>query len=153
VSRPPQLDQASTDALQDALAAEHAALWSYSLAVAFLTDDQRDRARSDAAEHLELRSAVERTLTRFGVPAVSAEPAYAIPEPVVDAGSAARLVAVAESDALAAWRSVLERCPDPGVRKPALQALTDGTLRSARWRVVVGSPPAVPVFPGRPDRT
>ena len=144
------LPQPSVDALQDALATEHAALWCYSLAVAFLADGQRDQARADAAEHLRMRGAVERTLSRFGTRAQSAQPAYATPEPVVDAASAARLLVVAETDAMAAWRSVLERSPVAGVRRPALQALTDGTLRCARWRVVVGQPPAIPIFPGRP---
>ena len=51
---------------------------------------------------------------------------------------------------MAAWRSVLERSTDRGLRRPALQALTDGTLRCARWRVVIGKPPAIPIFPGRP---
>jgi uncharacterized protein DUF4439 len=148
-----RLDEASVDALQDALAAEHAALWCYSLAAAFLTGPAADQARDDARDHVQLRGAVERTLSRFGAPAVSAQPAYATPEPVVDAGSAAALLRVAETDALAAWRSVLERSIDLGVRRPALKALSDGTLRCARWRVVTGTPPAIPVFPGRPDPT
>jgi hypothetical protein len=145
-----QLAPESIDSLQDALGTEHAALWCYSLAVAFLSGDQRGRARSDADEHLEMRGAVERILTRFGARAESAQPAYATPEPVTDARSAAGLLVVAETDAMAAWRSVLERSTEAAIRRPALQALTDATLRCARWRVVVGQPPAIPIFPGRP---
>jgi len=135
------------------LATEHAALWCYSLAAAFLTGPAAAQADQDARDHLRLRGAVERTLSRLGAPAVSAQPAYATPEPVVDADSAAGLLRVAETDALAAWRSLLERSTDPGIRRPALKALTDGTLRCARWRVVTGTPPAIPVFPGRSDPT
>lgn len=145
-----QLSPESIAALQNALGTEHAALWSYSLAVAFLSGEQRDQARSDAAEHLELRGAVERTLSRFGARAESAQPAYATPEPVTDARSAAGLLVVAETDALAAWRSVLEHSTEAAVRRPGLQALTDATLRCARWRVVIGRPPAIPIFPGAP---
>lgn len=141
--------RATVEGLQDALAAEHAALWCYSLAAAFLTGPAADQANKDARDHLRLRGAVERTLSTLGAPAVSAQPAYATPEPVVDADSAAALLRVAETDALAAWRSLLERSTDPGIRRPALQALTDGTLRCARWRVVTGTPPAIPAFPGR----
>ena len=144
-----RIDEAATEALQDALAAEHAALWSYGLAVAFLKEPQAVQAREDAEAHSALRSAVEATLSQIGVRAVSAQPAYATPRPVVDAASAATLALVAETDALAAWRSVLERTTDRPLRQAALDALTQGTLRCARWRVVTGTPPAIPTFPGR----
>jgi hypothetical protein len=143
------IDEDATDALQGALAAEHAALWCYGLAVAFLDPQQRGQAREDADAHRVLRAAVETTLGQLGTRAVSAQPAYATPQPVVDAASAAGLALVAETDALAAWRSVLERTTDRPLRQAALDALTQGTLRCARWRVVVGAPPAIPVFPGR----
>lgn len=143
------IDEAAADALQDALAAEHAALWCYGLAVAFLGPAEADQARADAAEHRLLRGALQTTLSQIGARAVSAQPAYATPQPVVDAASAAALAQVAETDALAAWRSVLERSTDRPLRLAALDALTDGTLRCARWRVVTGTPPAIPPFPGR----
>jgi hypothetical protein len=144
------LDEAAAAALQDALAAEHAALWSYTLAVAFLPPGQADQARADAEEHLTLRIAIEQTLTDIGRRPVSAQAAYATPVPVDDAGAAAELALVAETDALAAWRSVLERTEDRPLRAAALDALTDGTLRCARWRTVVGRRPTIPIFPGRP---
>lgn len=145
-----RLDEAALAALQDVLATEHAALWSYALAVAFLGPDQATAARDDATAHRELRGAVEATLTQVGQRPVAAQPAYATPQPVVDAPSAATLLAAAETDAAAAWRSVLERGTDRGLRRAGMDALTDTTVRCARWRVVVGAAPAVPVFPGRP---
>ncbi len=145
-----KIDKAALDALQDALAREHAALWCYSLAVAFLPRAQLAQARTDAEAHRVLRGAVEKTLTQIGARPVSAQPAYATPQPVVDGRSAAALAVVAETDALAAWRSVLERTSDRVLREAALTALTDGTLRCSRWRLVVGTPPAIPTFPGRP---
>jgi hypothetical protein len=145
-----RIDATAEAALQDALAAEHAALWCYSYAVAFLPAAQRAQARDDEGAHRALRGQIEQTLTQIGARAVSAQPAYATPQPVDDGPSAAALVVVAETDALAAWRSVVERTPDRELRQAALKALTDGTLRCARWRVVVGTPPAIPVFPGRP---
>lgn len=144
-----QFGPQAVDALQDALAAEHAALWCYGLAVAFLGPQQAAQAREDAAAHLALRGATETTLGQIGARPVSAQPAYATPQPVTDAASAAALAVVAETDAMAAWRSVMERTEDADLRRAALSALTDGTLRCARWRVVVGTPPAIPVFPGR----
>jgi hypothetical protein len=149
-SRAARLDREAVDALQDVLGTEHAALWCYSLAVAFLGPDEGAAARTDAAAHRDLRSKVEVTLTQVGQRPVSAQPAYATPRPVVDAASAAALLVTAETDAAAAWRSVLERSADRALRLAALDALTATALRCARWRALVGDAPAVPVFPGRP---
>lgn len=143
------LDRGSVDALQSALASEHAALWCYALAVAFLPAEQVDQARRDAAAHRALRGAVELTLTGAGARPVSALPAYAPPQPVTDGASAATLAVVAEGDSLAAWKSVLEHTSDRELRRTAIGVLEDGTLRCARWRAAVGTKPAIPPFPGR----
>jgi uncharacterized protein DUF4439 len=153
MSTGPRLDDAAVGALQDVLGTEHAALWSYSLAVAFLGQDQLGAARTDAAAHRELRAAVEAMLTQAGQRPVPAQPAYATPEPVVDATSAAGLLVTAETDAAAAWRSALERSADHQLRRASLTALTETAGRCARWRGVIGRTPAVPVFPGAPDRS
>jgi ferritin-like protein len=145
----PRIDETAVAALQNALAAEHAAIWCYSLAVAYLSGADAARAREDEDAHREMRNQVEQTLTQLGAPPVSAQPAYALPEPVTDAESAAALAVVAETDALAAWRSVLERTVDRALRQAALDNLMAGTLRCARWRVAVGALPPIPVFPGR----
>jgi hypothetical protein len=147
---PSPLPAMTVNALQDALAAEHAALWCYALVVAFLPAEQLTPARADAAAHRELRATLERILSGAGMRAVTAEPAYATPQPVTDGPSAAGLAAVAESDGLGAWKSVLEHTSDRTLRRTALTVLTEGTLRSARWRAVLGTQPAVPPFPGRP---
>lgn len=144
------VDATATEAVQNALAAEHAALWAYSLAVAFLPQASLRQARADTEAHRVLRGAIEQTLAELGARPVSAQPAYAIPRPVTDGPSAAALAVVAETDALAAWRSVLERTTYRELRTAALDALTQGTLRCARWRVVTGDNPAIPIFPGRP---
>ena len=146
----PRLDEAAIGALQDVLGTEHAALWSYALAVAFLAPDRIAAARTDAAAHRELRAQIEVTLSQLGQRPVSAQPAYATPQPVTDAVSAAGLLVTAETDAAAAWRSVLERSTERALRRAGLKALTDTAARCARWREVVGTRPAVPVFPGRP---
>jgi Domain of unknown function (DUF4439) len=144
------IDGQATQALQAALGAEHAAIWCYSLAVAFLVEPQQSQARRDAAVHRELRSRIEQTLTQVGQRPVSAQPAYATPQPVTDPASAARLAVVAETDCLASWRALMEHTSDQGLRGAGLTALIDATARCARWRTAVGATPAVPVFPGRP---
>ncbi|MGQ0575105.1 MAG: ferritin-like domain-containing protein [Pseudonocardia sp.] len=144
----PPLDDATIDALQGALATEHAALWSYALIVAFLPPDQAAQARLDADAHRELRSRVAQTVTDVGRRPVSAQPAYATPQPVTDALSGAALAAVAEADTTAAWRSILERTTYQELRQVAVTTMTASTLRHARWRLLTGEVPAVPDFPG-----
>jgi len=144
----PRIDETSVAALQNALAAEHAAIWSYALAVAFLSGADATRAREDEEAHRELRAQIEETLAQLGEPAASAQPAYATPRPVTDAASAAELAVVAESDTVAAWRSVLERSRDRALRQAALDTMSAATLRCARWRAAIGRTPTIPVFPG-----
>lgn len=144
------IDDAAAAALQNALAAEHAALWSYSLVLAFLPPDQVLQARRDELAHTTLRGAIEQTLTQIGRKPVTAQPSYAPPKPVTDGVSAAGLAVVAENDCLVAWRAVVEHTSDQGLRRAAVKALTDATARTARWRVVTGAAPSIPVFPGQP---
>ncbi len=134
VTRAP-LDRGSVDALQAALATEHAALWCYSLAVAFLPAEQLEQARRDEAAHRALRGSLERMLAAAGARAVAALPAYAPPQPVVDGPSAAALAVVAEGDSLAAWKSVLEHTLGPGAA--AHRAGGDGG-RDAAVRTLAG---------------
>lgn len=148
MSGTPPIDKVAVDALQGALATEHAALWSYALAVAFLPPEQAEQARLDADAHRELRSRVSETITEVGTRPVSAQPAYDPPQPVTDAASAAALVVVAETDTMAAWRSVAERTTYRELRAVALSTLTAATVRCARWRQVTGEQPFVPDFPG-----
>ncbi|HEV7470388.1 MAG: hypothetical protein JWP64_6075 [Pseudonocardia sp.] len=143
----PISDEAIT-ALQGALSAEHAALWSYTLVLAFVPSDQAAQARDDIEAHRTLRSQIEQTLTELGARPVSAQPAYTSPQPVTDALSAGRLAVAAEDDAMAAWRSVLEHTEEPQLRAAGLKSLVEGTTRSARWRIATGTTPVIPPFPG-----
>jgi hypothetical protein len=145
----PAADPVTTAAVQTALGTEYAAVWCYSLIEAFLPETLDKHAREDLTAHRVRRDATIRLLADSGVRAVPAEAAYRTPAPVTDQNSAMRLVVSAESDAAAAWRSVLERCDDSGLRRMALDGLTDAAVRGARWSEQLGSKPVVPAFPGR----
>lgn len=145
----PAVPPVTVEALQRALAAEHAALWAYSLALAFVPPDWAARAREDIAAHTRLRGQITTTLTEVTQRPVSAQPAYTPPQPVVDAASAGALLVAAESDAIAGWRSVLERSTTQPLRQAGLRAMTECTGRVAFWRQVTDRSPVVPVFPGR----
>lgn len=143
--------QLPVDALQSALAAEHAAVWAYGLAGAFLADELTGQLAEAAAAHRVHRDGTERVLIDAGVLPVPAEPGYLTPEPVTDNASALRLAITVETDTAAAWRSVIERSPaEPGLRRAALDSLTAAAVRAARWRAAARSTPATVPFPGAP---
>lgn len=137
------------DAVQTALSAEYAAVWSYTLVTAFLDDDLKPAAQRDLQIHRARRDATIRLLTDHGVGARSAEPAYRTPRPVTDSDSAVALLISAETDVAAAWHSVIERCDSPGLRRTALDGLTEGATLLARWSVESGVKPPVPALPGQ----
>ncbi|MEQ3555024.1 ferritin-like domain-containing protein [Pseudonocardia nematodicida] len=145
----PVVPAVTVEALQRALAGEHAALWAYSLALAFVPVEWARQARQDVEAHTTLRGQIAQTLTEVGQRPVSAQPAYQAPQPVVDAVSAGALLVSAETDTIAAWRSVLERSSQAPLREAGLRAMTEATGRLAYWRTVTERSPIVPVFPGR----
>ncbi|MFL6149062.1 MAG: ferritin-like domain-containing protein [Pseudonocardiaceae bacterium] len=143
--------QVPVGALQGALGAEHAAVWVYGLVGAFLPDALSRRLDEAGIAHQARRDATQRILIDAGATPVPPEPGYLTPEPVTDAASALRLAITAETDAAAAWRSVVERSPaDADLRGTALEALTDAAVRATRWRATVGATPLTVPFPGAP---
>ncbi|WP_254125739.1 ferritin-like domain-containing protein [Amycolatopsis sp. CA-230715] len=147
----PQPPAEAGDAVQEALAAEHAAIWVYGLVTAFLPDGYQASATDSAAEHRARRDACERMLASAGVTAKPAQPAYVTPKPVTDGKSAMAVVAIAETDVATAWRGVIERTDDRGLRGFAVLALTGAARRCTRWRVAAGEHPSAPALPGTPQ--
>jgi hypothetical protein len=148
---PTSLPQDAADATQDALGAEHAALWVYGLVSAFLQGSPYESAVQECKNaHRARRDATELLLSGAGQSPRSAESAYVTPQPVTDQASAIAVVVVAETDATVAWRAVLERTDDKALRAAALAALTDAAVRATRWRLAAGQTPATPPLPGKP---
>jgi hypothetical protein len=138
----------TTTALQQALATEHAALWLYGTASAFVTGSAETEIIAAMGSVQSLRDATEHRLSAGGVTPQPAQPAYLVPSPVTNQASALAALAVAESDATVAWRSVLEHSDDPGLRAAALSALIDSAVRETRWRRLAGQTPASVAMPG-----
>ncbi|GAA4026711.1 hypothetical protein GCM10022247_59470 [Allokutzneria multivorans] len=141
--------QETVNAVQQALAAEHAAEWAYGLASAFLPSSADASIREGETSHRARRDAVERLLRDAGATPVPAEPAYQPPQPVTNQASAAGLLASAETDAASAWHGVLERSDEESLRRTALEGLTASAVRTARWRKMAGQTPTTTAFPGR----
>jgi hypothetical protein len=137
------------DSLQLALAAEHATVWVLELATAFVSDGLTAAVAEGQNAHRARRDATERLLRGYGARPLPAEPAYAAP-PVVDQASAVAVLIAAETDLTESWRAVIERTDDSGLRKVALDALTDSAVRATRWRVVAATGPVTVALPGQP---
>lgn len=145
------MSELPVQALQAALAAEHAAVWGYGVVSAYLPASANSQLNEAAAAHRARRDVTERTLLDAGVPPAPAEPGYLTPEPVTDADSALRLAIALETDAAVAWRSVVEQGPaEPRTRNAALDALTGAAVRAVRWRATAGSDQLTVPFPGVP---
>ncbi|MCE6993694.1 ferritin-like domain-containing protein [Saccharothrix sp. S26] len=139
----------SVDAVQDALAAEHAAVWTYGLVSAFITVPQQSAAVADGATaHRARRDATERWLRDAGATPRPPAAAYLPPQPVDSAASAIAALITVETDACAAWRGVLERTGDAALRTSAFDALTVAAVRATRWRKVAGVAPTSIALPG-----
>lgn len=135
--------------LVDALAAEHAAVFGYGVVSAFADPARADDVATDTAAHRARRDATIDALLSVGVEPPVAAPGYTVPFPVTDPTSAAQLAVQIESDTAVAWRSVVERARSEPTRADAIEALTEASVRAARWRTHLGIVPPTVAFPGR----
>lgn len=139
----------SVDAMQGALRAEHAAVWTYGLVSAFIAVPQQVAEVADGANaHRARRDVTERWLRDAGATPQPPAAAYLAPQPVDSAAAAIAALVSVETDACVAWRGVLERTEDGALRKSALDALTVSAVRATRWRKAAGLTPASIPFPG-----
>ena len=141
----------ATEALQAALAAEHAVVWGYGVVGARVGTALRTQVREADAAHRGRRDATVAAVRGLGADPVPPGASYALPFPVTGQPAALRLALHLEDGAAAAWRYVVASTDDPGLRRTAVAALTDAAVRATRWRrLLTPATPTVP-FPGTPD--
>lgn len=135
-------------ALEQALGAEHAAVYAYGVLGAHLTGTARADATAAEAAHRARRDALLLRLAGAGATPAPASPAYTVPFPVTNRLSALRLAVLLEERTAAVWRSAVPATTGAD-RTAAVTALTDCAVRATRWRQRVdpAAPPTVP-FPG-----
>ncbi|MFF8775156.1 ferritin-like domain-containing protein [Kitasatospora sp. NPDC015120] len=134
---------------QDALSAEHAAIYGYGVVGARLTDDQqRTDARTTLAAHQSRRDAWQRLLTGTGATPTAAAPGYQLPFPVTDAPTATRLAAHLETRLTTVYADLVAAVPAPH-RPLAADALRESALRAHHWGA---TPTPFPGFP-TPENT
>jgi hypothetical protein len=138
------------DALQTALAAEHAALWAYGLVAAYNTE-AASTVTTMVVNHQGARDTAANLIVQGGATPVGPHPAYTSPHPVTDAASAMDLALTIESDCADAWRAVIGSTDDSTLRGTALSVLTDAAMRMVTWRTAGGDKTLTVPFPGDPQ--
>ena len=137
----------ATDALETALAGEHAAVYAYGVVGARLQGHLDERqARSGYDAHRQRRSTITRMLTDAGATPTPAAAAYDLGGPVLTAAAARTLAAGVETRAAATYADVVSAASG-SVRQGASLWLADASVRATGWS---GQPAA---FPGLPERS
>ena len=139
----------TTEPLQVALSAEHAAIYAYGVIGSRLTGDELELAQDADRAHRDLRDTVADLVSAAGATPRAAAAAYRLPKPVTDRAGALALAVEIETKIAAVWRSTLGAGSDAN-RATALQALIDTAVRAAKWRAAANpnANPCVP-WPGR----
>jgi hypothetical protein len=125
--------QGELSALQDALAAEHAAIYGYGVAGAHLTGARQDAATADWVAHQVARDDLEAMLRSRGAQPVPAAVAYQLPAPV-HSGHAAAALALSLEDRVAPAYLGLVALAAPDLRAFGARQLRATALRAAFWR-------------------
>ncbi len=133
----------SLSALQDALAAEDAAIFGYGVAGAHLAGSRHAAAEQDWTEHNRARDTLTAMISRLGAVPVTGPAFYRLPFPVQDAASAMALAAYLEDGVTRAYLGLVA-VSDPALRDFGALAMQAAAERAAYWR---GSTQA---FPGLP---
>ena len=146
-------ERAVTDqvqALQAALAAEHAVIWGYAVVGARVDAALRDQVWAADTTHRGRRDATAALVRQLGGEPVPTSPSYALPFPVADEPAALRLAVHLEEGSAAAWRYVVAATDERMLRRTAIAALTDAAVRATRWRRLVTPASPTDPFPGAP---
>jgi hypothetical protein len=131
------------DALQAALAGEHAAMYGVGVAGGKLSGARFAQATAAFEEHRRRRDQLAGLVTQAGETPVAAEPAYDLPQAVTDAATAAALVLLIERRLSVVYADLVEAAEKDTIRALAIQAL----IGTARAQLTWGGTPQA--FPGQ----
>jgi sugar phosphate isomerase/epimerase len=143
----------TVSALQEALKAEHAAVYGYGVLGARLRGTAQATARTVWDDHRAQRDELVSRLAARGVRAVAAAPVYRLPVRPTSARTAAQLAAALERDVVTAYGG-LAGAPDPALRTMAAREMQQAMARSVRWQAQSGAGRVTgpsSAFPGLPD--
>ena len=140
-----------TAAMQEVLAAEHAAVWAYGVVGAALPAELRAGALPAENAHRDVRDVLAGLLGDRGADPVAAEGGYTLPFPVLSPVDAAALAVVLEDGVAAAWVRLLDQSVQSGVRRLAVEQLAAAEVRAVGWRTAAGRTPVTTALPGLPE--
>ena len=121
-------------ALQTALTAEHAAIYGYGVAGAYLTGStQTAAAMNDWVAHQVARDHLETVLRSLGAQPAAAAVAYRLPAPVRNASEAVALAVVLEERIATAYLGLVALSND-SIRDYGALQVQASALRAAAWR-------------------
>ena len=128
-------------ALQAALAGEHAALYGVGVAGGKL-NGARFQAATDAYDrHRTNRDHLSALITAAGETPVAAEPAYDLPQAVTNAATATALILLIERRIASVYGDLVEAAEQPAVRSLAIATLLASANAQLSWG---GAPVALP---------
>jgi hypothetical protein len=136
-------------ALQRALATEHAAVYGYGLVGAHLSSTELAAATAAYAAHQARRDAVAQLVRDQKAQPVAAPPAYRPRVPVTNRSTALRLAVRLEEDCAAAYIEILGATGVASLRRSAIGWATDAVVRDQSWRTALG-PRTVALTPALP---
>jgi hypothetical protein len=129
----PSVIRAELQALQAALAAEHAAVYGYGVAGAMLSGADQALAMTDWKAHQEARDTLQAMITKLGATPVAASAAYELPFTVHDARSARRLAAALEEGVTQAYLGLVA-VKNEMLRTFGALAMLPAADRAVAWR-------------------
>ncbi len=143
--------RAEAAALQEALAAEHVAVWGYGTVGAALAAGSREDVVAAQEAHRQLRDQVAGLLLARDQEPVAALAGYALPFPVLSEVDAAVLAVQLEQGSTTAWVWVLDQAAERSTRELAVGAAAASEVRAVGWRTRAGQTPVTTATPGLPD--
>ncbi|WP_427894485.1 ferritin-like domain-containing protein [Kribbella sp. GL6] len=130
-----------TDALQAALAGEHAAMYGVGVAGGKLNGARFTAATALFGAHRDNRDHLSALIVAAGQTPVAAEPAYQLPQPVTNAATATALILSVERRIAAVYGDLVEAAEQAPVRLFAIDALQTAAGNQLAWG---GAPVAFP---------
>jgi hypothetical protein len=124
---------AEVQALQAALAAEHAAVYGYGVAGAMLSGADQALALRDWKAHQEARDILQAMIAKLGATPVAADAAYELPFTVHEARSARLLAAALEEGVTQAYLGLVAATNET-LRTFGALAMQPPANRAAAWR-------------------
>lgn len=122
-----------TEALQAALAGEHAALYGVGVAGGKLSGARWTAASNLYEQHRRQRDRLTDLLTTAGETPVAAEPAYDLPQAVTNTLQATTLILLIERRLAAVYGDLVEAAEQESVRTLAIRSLMSTASTQLAW--------------------